>query len=138
MQDRLYPFILKLQEETGEQYWLIEDNAKAHLKALRIGPHLERSNNVPVAEVKRAPHPPDSPDFNMIEKAWHYIKDKLDENHSELKTCGNSQEAVELAKRAIQEEWDALPQEKIDHWCDSFHENLRKSQARGGNNDFNG
>lgn len=44
----------------------------------------------------------------------------------------NSREVAEAAKIALQEEWNAIPQELVDRWYDNFHSNLRLMVERKG------
>ena len=62
------------------------------------------------------PHPPTSPDMNLIEKCWRRIKQALYRRKHQPTTEAQMEQAVT-------EEWDPIPQEwinqlilKHEHW----------------------
>ena len=58
--------------------------------------------------------PPISPDLNPIEKIWAILKQRIIEKYPHLLDLGQSQEALDALAKAIVDEWNAIPQERID------------------------
>lgn len=110
--------------------WLYEDDARNHIKATCIDTDKAGEKNI-----QHCFTPANSPDFNMSEAAWCYIKDMIPGHN--LQREGTSQYAVELAQIALYYEWNRLPQELIDRWCHNFHRNLSLSLERNGKNNYN-
>ena len=53
--------------------------------------------------------------MNPIEIIWAWLKRDLNIKHPELLTMGSSNADYQYLYNCIQEVWDALDQEKIDH-----------------------
>ncbi|RPA92833.1 hypothetical protein L873DRAFT_1793994 [Choiromyces venosus 120613-1] len=100
--------------------WLYEDNAGNHTKAARIDQEEADLNGVHCCNA-----PPNSPDYNMSEQAWRYIKDIMPTHYGNLR--GSSSAVLEKVKQLLIEEWYRIPQDLIDRWCNNFHCNLRLS-----------
>jgi len=128
LQERLYPFIERIQHETGRQCWLVQDNAGNHTAAARMDTEAQ------VHGVQCIPFwPPNSPDLNKIEPCWNYLKDSM----AQYNFMGSSEETKERVREALRIEWERMPQELIDRFCMNFHSNLMQVQACGGDNRFN-
>ncbi|RPB05808.1 hypothetical protein L873DRAFT_546366 [Choiromyces venosus 120613-1] len=117
---RLYPFVQHIKETGRNMMWLYEDNVGNHTKAARIDQEEADLNGVHHCNA-----PPNSPDYNMSEQAWRYIKDIMPTHYSNL--LGSSSAVLEKVKQLLIEKWYCIPQDLIDRWCDNFHCNLRLS-----------
>ncbi|KAJ6196456.1 hypothetical protein J3E72DRAFT_194597, partial [Bipolaris maydis] len=74
--------------------------------------------------IKLYPHPPYSPDLNLIEN--------LNNRKTSSLGIGNNSESIKTFKRAIFEEWQAIPQQAIDNYILSLPNRYRKvEEARG-------
>ncbi|CAH1961687.1 unnamed protein product [Acanthoscelides obtectus] len=97
----IQPIIQLLRNEFGNNFIFMDDNARPH-RAIRVQRALERG------QIVRLPWPANSPDMNPIEKIWDTIARAL-RNRIDPATTLN-----ELAA-AVNEEWNNLPQENINH-----------------------
>ena len=90
---------------------VVEDGASVHFrgatKAVRD-----------TCDIPNQPHPPSSPDLNPIENCWHRLKVRL-------RREGRRATSIDELWARLQEEWDALPQEIIDHWIEGMDERRR-------------
>ncbi|PWN38160.1 uncharacterized protein FA14DRAFT_107955, partial [Meira miltonrushii] len=69
IQEELHPFMIALQETTGNHYKSVEDNARIH--------NADHTNDYrALCQIDRAYHPPKSPDLNPIERVWAGIKEQ--------------------------------------------------------------
>ena len=86
---------------TNRLYYLAHDNATSHMARSTID-FLDHNNIRTLLD-----WPPNSPELNPVEKAWgwmkNYMKDKRPRSQQELQD-------------AIEEAWDAMPQQTIQHW----------------------
>jgi len=130
LQERVYyPFIERIQAETGRQCWLVEDKAGNHTAAVRMDQEAQ------VRGIRRIPFwPPNSPDLNEIEPCWNYLKDSM----AQYNFIGSGEETKHRVQEALYAEWERMPQELIDRFCMNFHVNLLQVRACGGDNRFNG
>ena len=67
-------------------------------------------------KVKLYPHPPYSPDLNLIENVWSLLKDRLSKRLFGSLGLGNNKESINSFIKAIKEEWQALSQQDIDNY----------------------
>ena len=129
LQERVYPFIERIQVETGRQCWLVEDKAGNHTAAARMDHEAQARG------IRRIPFwPPNSPDLNEIEPCWNYLKDSM----AQYNFIGSGEETKQRVQEALYAEWDRMPQDLIDRFCMNFHVNLLQVRACGGDNKFNG
>lgn len=75
--------------------WLIENNEGRHKKARNIMAKYCEENNI-----LKAPHPPHSPDLNMIEGLWDYEKDRV----KEYPVFGGTKADIQRAKDYVTRE----------------------------------
>ncbi len=72
---KLYDYYKKAQYKHPDvEVWLVEDNAGEHTKASDVKEKYQKDHRI-----LKAPHPPNSPDLNMIEELWDYEKDRVEE-----------------------------------------------------------
>lgn len=81
--------------------------------------------------ILKAPHPPNSPDLNMIEGMWDYQKDRVDE----YSVKEASQEEVDRAKDYVESEWEAASG-KAKQMSESFKDRLEKCVKADGDNNL--
>ena len=113
--------IWQQHQSKGEPFILMEDND---------GCHGTKSDDNIVVQFKRAlegfmwyANPPQSPDLNIIEKCWRIIKQRVKQR---------APTTVEQLRQYIEEEWDAIPQEKINEMVDSMPERVKECLKRRG------
>lgn len=103
----------------GDDFILVDDNARPH--RARIVTDFLRHHNI-----ERMDWPPLSPDMNPIEHVWSRMKMKLKEREGRL-------ENLDDLMHAVQEEWDAIPQEFLRNLVESMPRRvLALIRARGG------
>ena len=65
--------------------------------------------------------PPYSPDLNPIEHCWKRLKEKLQNQHPELKTCGGGKAAIQAKLREVLPEvWDQIESDYLHSLCRSM------------------
>lgn len=89
----LEPIVFPLFDTLGPDYIFMEDGSKVHLGYARL-PRLEHG-------VRGFNWPPSSPDLNVIEKVWRWMKE-------ELKRLPFVPTSVDQLKREIQRLWDQV------------------------------
>jgi transposase len=78
--------------------------------------------------VRRLPWPGNSPDLNMIEPAWPW-----------LKRCTTKKGAPATRKEAIarwEQAWNDLPQEQIQRWIERIPRHVQKVIELVGGNEY--
>lgn len=75
---------------------MLEDNAGGHAKAGDVMEKYREEHGI-----LKAPHPPNSPDLNMIEGLWDYEKGRVEE----CPIYSGSEKNVEKAKEYVTREW---------------------------------
>jgi hypothetical protein len=104
----------------GENFLFMHDNARPHTARIV-------TNYLDTVEIPRLEWPARSPDMNPIEHVW----DKLGRN---VKKRQPLPETIQELRIALNEEWEQMPQEEIQHLIESMPrriETLRR--CRGGN-----
>ncbi|RPA71570.1 hypothetical protein BJ508DRAFT_217914 [Ascobolus immersus RN42] len=123
----LVPFILEYNEGKTEEEKLIymEDNAPSH-NTRHLDDFWEQYEDI----IELLEWPPNSPDFNPIEKAWKYIRGKVAKRKGKAKPT-----TMEQVAAAWIEEWEKLPQELIDKWIMRAYNDIlgRAIKNQGGN-----
>jgi hypothetical protein len=82
--------------------------------------------------VELSDHPPFSPDLNPIENFWKLLKAKIIELYPELVTMKDNDQKNKLLIRAVQETWEALPEEALNKLAETIqHRVTAIKEARG-------
>ena len=89
----LYPIVFPLFDELGPEYIFQEDGSKVHKGYARLA-KLQHS-------IRGFDWPPSSPDLNVIEKVWRWMKE-------ELKKLPFVPTSVDSLKEEIQKLWDRV------------------------------
>ncbi len=89
----VFPFYNKLSDKQKEEFIFIEDSAKVHKGKARL-PRLNRG-------IRGFNWPPSSPDLNLIEKIWRWIKNEI----TKLETVPTT---IEDIKEVLQELWSEV------------------------------
>ena len=131
----LLPLLYPLCEAVMRKYpdravYLVEDNAGLHAKAAWVC-EMDRQRR----GIKKAPHPPNSPDLNQIEPLWDYQHTVMDR----YEVQGSSQEEIDRMKDLCREEWrKATKNGKATQCCNGFRDKLELCIAAGGDNNYRG
>lgn len=127
---KLYPFAIKIHQETGKRVWIVEDNAPSHKKAKLFTAELRKE-----ASINTVNWPPQSPDLNKIEPLWAKLKDQLQQFAIE-------QDIRSIARPQLQahwiRNWKSLPNELTDSLCLDFRNKLEQVLKNNGDNNFHG
>jgi hypothetical protein len=118
----LIPYWLKLEDPEGS--YLVEDGDPAHRSGLA-------KDYREFYGIKKDDHPAGSPDLNAIENAWKMLKTALRMRWSDKAKRPHSADELWIA---AQEEWDSLPQWKLDKLVDSFPQRVEACLAADGGN----
>lgn len=97
----LQPIVRPFRAEFGDQFILLDDNARPH-RAEVVQNFLQES------DIARMQWPAMSPDMNCIEHAWDMLKRAIAQRPHPPITL---QEVIEAAI----EEWDRIPQDVLDN-----------------------
>lgn len=116
------------------QYYIVSDNAGSHGLARDLDEFYRKREN---KFYLWAPHPAKSPDLNMVEHLWDYLREKVN-NRQDIRLAGHSQLSIQLAIQVIHEEYEKIPQSVNDGWCSKYHYCLQKTLDCNGDNRFNG
>lgn len=95
----LRPVVVPLAQEIGENFILVDDNARPH-RAKGVNRYLQEQG------ITRMNWPACSPDMNPIEHVWDKLQRQL---HMRLSCPDNLEQLAE----ALTEEWASLPQDFI-------------------------
>lgn len=107
----------------GENFLFMHDNARPHTAQI-VTQYLQEVN------IKTMVWPARSPDLNPIEHVWDNLKRKIRDRNI---APANLQEL----QTALKEEWDAIPQDSINHLIESMGNRCRAViQVRGGNTSY--
>ena len=102
----------------GLEPLVLEDGAGPH----RIAGFARVRRDLGISNLK---HPGSSPDSNVIENCWAYVKDRI------RRIPGKPSSEAELWQ-AIQKHWNAVPQDIIDGWIDGVEDRRLKVVAAKG------
>ena len=114
----LEPIVVPFARNYGLEFLLVDDNALPH-RARRITEFLQAQNT------NRMDWPAKSPDLNVIEHVWSYLKLKV-------RSRDVPPENLELLSEAIREEWENIPQDFINNLVDSLPNRCREVIRRAG------
>ena len=109
--------------------WLIEDNASLHSKAA-----ADQEEERVRRGINKVNWPVKSPDLNMIEQLWNYLKDSL----SCYWIIGQSDLARKQSQGALSGEMDQLPQDYLNQLAASFKDHCETVKDQKGDNKYNG
>lgn len=116
---RLIPFAQECQKDRSETF-VQEDRAPAHK-------HYDQQRVYSLYQVQRLLWCSNSPDLNMIEPCWFWMKRET--------TKKGAPKNRKAAMKAWEECWENLPQEKIQAWIERIPDHIEQVIAlQGGNN----
>ncbi|EFN66011.1 Transposable element Tc3 transposase, partial [Camponotus floridanus] len=97
IEDIIIPYIVPYKEFIGENFLLMQDNAR---------PHVARvvTNFLNEINIERMVWPAISPDMNPIEHLWDILKRRVQKHNAQT---------LAALRNALQEEWNNLKQEEI-------------------------
>jgi transposase len=103
----------------------MQDNAPAHRS-------LETRINLLERDIHWIPWPPYSPDLNLIEHVWNWMKNWIQEHYWRAKYNASKLKPAQL-KQIILEAWNAVPDSYIERLYDSWWERCQAViDANGG------
>lgn len=115
----LIPFVEPFRRRVGHNFILQDDNARPH-RAQVVNDYLNGT------DIARMDWPAMSPDMNPVEHAWDQLK-------RAIRGRRHPPESLDELRRAAIEEWDNLPQQRLDHLVDSMPRRIQACRrARGG------
>jgi len=103
LQQVLEPVVFPLFDSLGPEYIYMEDGSKVHKGHSRL-PKLQHS-------IRGFDWPPSSPDLNIIERVWRWMKE-------ELKKLPYVPKNIESLKVEIQKLWDKLDPRDFRHYTE--------------------
>lgn len=119
----LQPIVRPLAQRHGENFMLVDDNARPH-RARIVTDYLRE------AQIERMDWPPFSPDMNPIEHVWDML-------HRAVQRRPNVPTTLPELREAAIEEWRNLSQEDIDYIILRMPVRVQALiRARGGNTDY--
>jgi transposase len=92
------------------RFW--QDNASSHRS-------YETKTNLLIRHIPTIPAPRYSPDLNLIEHVWNWMKNWIEEHYWEARYQPDKIHLDQLRK-IIQDAWDAVPDEYIQGLYDSW------------------
>ena len=115
----LFPKLIPFARRCGADFQVQEDNAPAHI-------HRANATLMNVMEVLRLLWCPNSPDLNMIEPTWFYLKRQTTKN--------GAPQSRQAAEKAWRKAWRELPQSKIRQWVERIMHHIKEViRCEGGN-----
>jgi hypothetical protein len=110
LEKHLFPYYQAIQQANKDKHVVIvEDNDPSHLKARKL-----LAADITRLQIEFAPHPPNSPDFNLIETVQKYHQKSL-ESYSANITSAAKQVKVE-AEGHLKEAWQSKDMDEV--WQD--------------------
>jgi len=122
LKPKLVPFTKEVERVKGTTVEVLEDCAPAHV--LRFDTEYMDLN-----DIKKLLWPSNSPDLNASEHAWSYMRRHISRDYSTSTTR-------EECARQWRDQWEKLPQERIDAWIDRIPDVIRQIIAQKGGNNF--
>lgn len=95
----------------GGRRWLFQQDGDPKHTSRLVQDWLERR----VRFIRKSDWPPNSPDLNPIENLWAYLQEKV---------YARSPRTLDGLQRIIEDEWEAIPIEKLRHLVDSMPRRL--------------
>lgn len=120
LKPKLIPFAL-LCKRTRPNTIIQEDNAPAHA-------HAVNQQVFKLSHIKKMLWPANSPDLNMIEPAWNYMKRRTTSRGAP--TTRKEMEAAWIHA------WKTLPQERIQSWIERIPYHIKKIIELDGGNEY--
>lgn len=120
IEEILLPHVLPYAPFIGDEFILMQDNARPHAARIVRGFFDE-------VEITAMDWPPRSPDLNPIEHVWDMLGRRIRSRQPPPETLNELRDA-------LTEEWNAIPQDSIRELIRSMHRRLQAvRRARGGN-----
>lgn len=121
IEDIVIPYIVPYKEFIGDNFILMQDNARPHVARTVI-------DFFDYVNIRRMVWPAMSPDMNPIEHLWDMLKRRVQKHNAQ--TLG-------ALRNALQEEWDNLQQETIRDLINSMSRRIQELiNVRGGNTHY--
>lgn len=121
--DILEPIVMPFAPYIGDNFQLMQDNARPHTAAI-VSEYLRE------VEIDVLPWPARSPDLNPIEHVWDKLGKQVKQRDPTPTNIGD-------LKRVLEEEWNRIPQDFIDNLIKSMPRRLQAVlTARGGNTKY--
>ena len=115
----LLPKLIPFAKRCGADFQVQEDNAPAHA-------HRANVTLMNMMDVIRLFWCPNSPDLNMIEPTWFYLKRQT--------TKYGAPQSRKAAEQAWKKAWRELPQSKIRQWVERIMHHIKEViRCEGGN-----
>lgn len=119
VQQVIQPHVIPYSQRVGQNFILMQDNARPHTARLTQSALSDANINV-------LPWPAMSPDLNPIEHLWDQLKRSLKETYTAIHS---RQELVNALKHC----WEQIPDENVAHLIESVPNRLRECvRSRGG------
>ena len=119
----LEPIVRPFAGAMGDRFVLMQDNARPH--TARVSLNFLEEEGIEVMD-----WPARSPDLNPIEHVWDILRRRVVQRH-------HPPRVVLDLRRALVEEWDAIPQNDIQRPIQSMPKRcLECIQARGGHTHY--
>lgn len=116
----MLPLVRQFWESYGCEFTFQQDNAAAY--RARSTRRLIAALGLEVLE-----WPARSPDLNPIENLWQWLKNYVEDYHLDLQRL-----SLTALRTAIQEAWDAIPEDLLLRLAHSMPDRLRKVIAADG------
>ena len=101
----------------GQPYQIIVDHARQHYS--KEATRFVIDNNIPIWKE----FPAQSPDLNIIENVWKFLRDGLDMRRPS---------SLGGFKRACQQEWSKIDQQAINNCINSIPQRMERIKQQGG------
>ena len=126
---KLYPYVERIQQETGKKVWLVEDNASLHTKAADDMEEERIKRNI-----NKVRWPAKSPDLNMIESLWNILKNEL----GEYRIFGTGERAKKTSQHLLVREATEISQDTLNELALKFKRRCEQVKEEGGGNKHHG
>ena len=107
LQKELFPYYKALSDHNaGKDVYIIEDNDPSHIKARKL-----LAAEINQDQIKFAPHPASSPDFNLIETLQKYHNKVLEDFRTHISTASIA--VKEKAKVEMKKAWQSIEMDEV-------------------------